>query len=309
MIGIIIDKYKLKPLGGGNDSEAFLTTIEGSRCVLKIFRLFSLKNLLAEIKVMNFLAKFSFPTSKPLTLKSGKQYFFWEKNPAIIYPYIPGKILEKSTVKTGAYRDIGSLMGRIDGSLRNINNIPSIRNKKIIWDLIQFESLKPLLNSLPREYQSLLPIFKKTFADYKTIKKELNNLPHYLILNDVSETNILINRGEINGLLDFSDMVYAPHICNLAVAAAHLCFNDKNWAKKLKALINGYQGHNIVSKRQLKLLPILIRARIVSLIIGNYHQQIIRGDGKKYRKVISKNIKRLKLLNKAPDNEIYEAIQ
>lgn len=309
MIGIVINKYKLKPLGGGNDSEVFLTTIEGSRHVLKIFRLFSLKNVLAEINVMNFLAKFSFPTPKPLTLKNGKQYFFWEKNPAIIYPYIPGKILEGSTIKTGVYRDIGGLIGRIDCSLRNINNIPSIRNKKTIWDLMRFESLKPLFNSLPREYQSILLIFKKTFADYKIIKKELKNLPHYLILNDVSETNVLVNRGELNGLVDFSDMVYAPHICNIAVAAAHLCFDDKNWAKKLKALMDGYQKHNIISKRQLKLLPILILSRIVLLIIGNYHQQIIRGDGKKYRKVISKNVKRLKLLNRVPDNEIYEIIQ
>ena len=265
-----IKKSKLKPLYGGGDSDVFLLECNGKKYILKVYKLFSLRDVLAEIKVMNVLAKYSFSTPRPIKFRNQKQFFFYEEKPAIIYPYFVGKMAKEAEISEKICQEAGRLMAHIDRAMRKIK-IPLVRNKKTEWDLMQFERVWPMLKFLPRRYNYLLPEIEQLFRVYRQNKDLLNELPKHLVLNDVSETNLLVANGKVSGLVDFSDMTYSPHICNLAIAAAHLCFDDKNWQKKLIGLVRAYQKINPLPQKHYKLLPLLIRCRFVTRLVANHY--------------------------------------
>lgn len=303
MPGPFISKANLSFLTGGGDSDVFLLKLGRRRYALKIFRLFSLQDVQAEIKVMNILVKRSFPVPSPLILEGSKQYFLYEGSPAILYPYLPGKTAQQSNITAKIREEAGELLARIDITLRGVN-INSVRRKRTVWDILQFEHLRPVVKLLPQKYKKFATVIGQTFSKYRTGKRKLRKLPRHLILNDGSEGNLLVKNGMVSGLVDFSDMVYAPHVCNLAILAAHLCFDDDNWARNIKAVVNSYQKFNSLPEDHLALFPLLIRVRVAALIVGNYHQQITRGNGRRYQKTIDRNIKRLKRLSVISDEEI-----
>lgn len=298
---MIIINRNLKRIHGGGDSEIFLFKYYNKNCILKIYQFFSPAEVKMEIIVMNHLAKHNFPTPRPIKFENNDQFLFCKNQPAIIYPYIDGQMTKEGKITSKICEETGILMAKIDKKLKKLH-IPNLKGKKTIWDLMQFENVEKLIQFVPTHYQYLIPKIKEVFNGYKKIKPILNKLPKKLILNDISETNLLTKKGRVSGLVDFSDIVYAPYICNLAIAAAHLCFDDKNWQNKLKKLMFGYRKYNKLSQRELTLLPNLVRSRVVTLIIGNLYQQKIRG--KKYDEVIRKNVKKLNFLNKISDKEI-----
>lgn len=298
----MLKKLLFKKLYGGGDSDVFLINTDSRKYVLKIYTMFSLKDVLAEIKAMNILAKQFFPTPRPIKFKNGRQYFFCGGKSAIIYPYLEGCTAGKFKITLRIAGEIGSLAAKIDYFLKH-TDIKSIKKKKTHWDLLRFEDLGPMVNILPGGYEKLIAPIEKVFYNYRLIEKKLKQLPRQLILNDISETNVLVKRGRISGLVDFSDMVYSPRICNLAAAAAHFCFDDKEWAIKLKNLIRSYQKVFPLPQKHLRFLPVLVRARLAALVIGNCYQQKTRK--KDYRQVIDKNAKRLQRAAAIDDNDFY----
>ncbi len=299
-------KILIKKLYGGDDSDVFLFNIDPHKYVFKIYTKFILKDVLAEIKAMNLLAKRFFPTPRPIKFKNGRQYFLCDDKPMIVYPYLEGRIAGKFKITSRIVREIGSLAAKIDLSLKRAD-IKSIRKKKTYWDLLQFGDLAPMLNILPGRYKKLITSIEKIFYEYRLIEKNLKKLPRQLILNDISETNVLIKNGRVSGLVDFSDMVYSPRVCNLAIMAAHLCFDDRNWKAKTKSLVRAYQGYYPIPRKHLKFLPTLIRARVATLVIGNCYQQKTE-KGKKYFSVINKNAKRLNFLGTINDDSILSGL-
>lgn len=297
-----VTREKKQRLYGGNDSDVYLLKRKRGKFVLKVYRFFNLKDILAEIKAMKFLAHYGLPVPNPLKMTNEKFYFFYKDRPAIIYPYLEGGALEKTQITPQTCFQVGELIAWIDLKLKKLE-LPLIKNRKIIWDLMQFGENEHLIKYLSFKHSGLKDDVKTVFIQYKKIKTILNNLPRQLILNDISETNLLTENKKISGLVDFSDMVYAPKICNLAVTASHLCFDSPSWNNKLKQLIRGYKKNNKLSLKELNLLPVLIRMRTVMLILGNYHQQKTRKNSGSCEKAINKNVGRLKLLNTIP-NEI-----
>lgn len=296
------NNLSFKKLYGGSDSDVFLFDFGFGKNVLKIYTFFTLNDVLAEIKIMNFLANKSFPVPHPVEFENRRQYFICGGRPAIIYPYMDGEIAGNFEITPQLCGEIGFLLSRLNSVLGSFN-IKSLRNKKTYWDLMQFEKLMPFIKMLPAKHKKLNPIIKNIFLDYRIAKRKLKPLSKKLILNDVSETNILVKSGCLSGLVDFSDMVYAPRVCDVAIASAHLCFNDKNWPTKISALVKFYQKNNPIPQEELRILPILIRARVVALILGNCYQRKTR-KGKKYFSIIDKNAKRLNFLSTISDDSM-----
>jgi 4-aminobutyrate aminotransferase-like enzyme/Ser/Thr protein kinase RdoA (MazF antagonist)/murein DD-endopeptidase MepM/ murein hydrolase activator NlpD len=102
-------------------------------------------------------------------------------------------------------------------------------------------------------------------------------LPRQAIYNDANDGNILVSGAagarRVTGLVDFGDMVVAPAICDLAVAAAYAMLGKADPVTAALHVVSGYHTVRPVSEEEVRLLPELILARLcLSVTISAWQQ-------------------------------------
>jgi Ser/Thr protein kinase RdoA (MazF antagonist) len=93
----------------------------------------------------------------------------------------------------------------------------------------------------------------------------LTTLPRQLIHNDANEWNIVSGKNSL-GLIDFGDLIHAPRVVGVAVAAAYLAMQSDNPAIAICDLIRGYHSIYPLTSEELALLYDLMRVRIATSI-------------------------------------------
>ncbi len=94
----------------------------------------------------------------------------------------------------------------------------------------------------------------------------LRRLPAQPIHNDANEHNVLVDGGEVRGLIDFGDLCLAPRACGLAVACAYAMAALPVPERQIAALVAGYHEVAPLAPEELALLPDLIRTRLAMSI-------------------------------------------
>ena len=64
--------------------------------------------------------------------------------------------------------------------------------------------------------------------------KNLNNLRFSLTHGDANNYNLVVNKIQVVGLLDYGDMIYAPTINDLAVSLSYALMNKDNLSFNFK---------------------------------------------------------------------------
>jgi 4-aminobutyrate aminotransferase-like enzyme len=107
-----------------------------------------------------------------------------------------------------------------------------------------------------------------------TTLPRLATWPTQLIHNDLNGSNLLLDpaTGEVTGLFDFGDVVAAPRIVDLAVAAAYLVDGSSpaSLFRSLAAIVAGYQSHTSLDSDEIAVLPEIIKARYAMALALNY---------------------------------------
>jgi Ser/Thr protein kinase RdoA (MazF antagonist) len=96
----------------------------------------------------------------------------------------------------------------------------------------------------------------------------LSSLRHQVIHSDLHGDNVLAtdDHKSIAGVIDFGDMVRAPLIMEVAVAAAYLRVADGNPMSLIVPFIAGYNSIIALEEDELDLLFDLVRTRLVATI-------------------------------------------
>jgi hydroxylysine kinase len=102
----------------------------------------------------------------------------------------------------------------------------------------------------------------------------LNQLRAQVIHNDLNPHNVLVcaqNPDRIAGIIDFGDMVQAPLVNDLAVAAAYHPTQAGHALAAMADLVAGYDAEQPLEDEELALLYDLIAARmVVSVAISGW---------------------------------------
>lgn len=93
-------------------------------------------------------------------------------------------------------------------------------------------------------------------------------LRRQLIHNDGNPSNVMVaDDGDVAALLDLGDMVIAPLVQEVAVAAAYLVESDGHPLAAPADLVAGFHATLPLSDEELALLPHLMRARMLTTIL------------------------------------------
>lgn len=191
--------------------------------------------------------------------------------------YLQGQVQQQSTPSLAQRAALGQMLARLDLALQNYRHPASQR--PLLWDLVHGASqIRPLAQAIAlSEKRALALEFLEQYE--REVLPMLPDLRRQVIHNDFNPHNILVSAqdpAQISGILDFGDMVEAPLVCDLAVAASYqvdeaVALGAANAMAPALALIQAYHQNLPLTDAERDVLWTLIALRhILTLAITEW---------------------------------------
>lgn len=182
------------------------------------------------------------------------------------YSYLEGASGSQLLANPQAWHALGRVVARLGIQLAQFDHPAA--HRELLWDTSQVLGIRPMLDALDdhterRMIEKFLNIFDRKVAP------SLADLPHQIIHNDLSPSNLLVDSEGLRpvGILDFGDMVYAPRIAEIAVAASYQMPRCATPMNVLDALVTGYQSEEVLLADE--------RFHIMDLVLARLAQRMV----------------------------------
>ena len=180
------------------------------------------------------------------------------------------------------YTNMGIFLGNLGKGLKNFKH-PSSKHK-LLWDMSHTHLLYELLPNIENEGNK--KIAEKSLLYFtEHIEEPLSQQRTQVIHNDMNPDNVILRSSEsseLAGMIDFGDMVEAPLINDLAVAASYQTVAMNDIFKGTLSLLSGFNRVCPLNADELDLLPGLIMNRIAMSVIICEWRAIDHPENKEY---------------------------
>jgi len=124
------------------------------------------------------------------------------------------------------FESLGVMLAKMNLKLQAFDS-EAIRTREWEWGVQHLHLNKAYLTDIDDAGdRALVTYFFQQFEE--NVSPTLHLLRRATIHNDANEWNVLVNNGEVSGLIDFGDLAYSPLINELAVAISYACFDKEN---------------------------------------------------------------------------------
>jgi 4-aminobutyrate aminotransferase-like enzyme/Ser/Thr protein kinase RdoA (MazF antagonist) len=188
-----------------------------------------------------------------------------------LFERLPGKPLaEVSPQPERLLRSVGTALGRLDRALEGFTHPEQKRFLK--WSAGNARAVveSGLALTAAPERREILSYFLKVIGE--EVEPRLAALPRGVIHNDANDYNLLVNAGELSGILDFGDMIESALVCELANACAYAMFEKKDPWRAARAVAAGYHQARPLDEGEVRLLFPLIATRLAMSVAICAHQ-------------------------------------
>lgn len=182
------------------------------------------------------------------------------------YGYLQGEPGTSLKADAKAWETVGRTAAKLNRELQRFEHPAA--HRKFLWDSCQVLDLQPLLGAVESAAKRAL------IAEFLTLFEQqvlpvIATMAKQIIHNDLSPSNILVDSSGLNlvGILDFGDMVYAPRIAEIAIAASYLMSYCEDPLVVLSQVIHGYT-------QEISLTPIE-REHVLDLVLARLVQRMV----------------------------------
>lgn len=183
-----------------------------------------------------------------------------------IVTHLPGEPLHKVPASPALRRSVGRCLAELDLALADFRH-PG-EDHVLLWDLKRAADLASLQQSIADgAVRDLAARGLKPFLDH--VVPVLGQLPAQVIHNDFNPHNLLADPAmpeAVTGVIDFGDMVRAPRINDVAVAAAYHAGSAEAPLAGIAELVGAYHAASPLLPAEVEVLFDLILARQVATI-------------------------------------------
>lgn len=204
------------------------------------------------------------PTPRVVPTRDGRMILPTPEGALRLLTWLPGTPLAHLPRTPALAAAIGTALGRLDATLASFDHPAA--DHHLLWDIRNTRDLAPLTDALPKDLRPRITAFLAQFA--ARTAPALAQLPRQVIHGDFNPHNLLADPAEparLSGILDFGDMTLSHRICDLAVAASYL-IDPSDPPALLAPLTRAYHQANPLTDNELRLLPDLITARLVTTL-------------------------------------------
>jgi len=191
--------------------------------------------------------------------------------------YLPGVCLARvKPQRPELLESLGAAVARIDQAFGGFTH-PAM-HREFHWDLKHTLRMRELLGHIAdaERRKQVEGIFARFEREVQTA---LPTLRAQVIHNDANDYNVLVSPTDaperrVVGLIDFGDMVHAPVVCDLAVAATYVMLGKRDPIAAAASVVAGYHAMLPLELRELELLFDLICARLaISVTLSAFQHQ------------------------------------
>jgi Ser/Thr protein kinase RdoA (MazF antagonist) len=183
--------------------------------------------------------------------------------------FLPGVPLTEVELDADIARDLGVSLAKIGRGLAQFSH--EAERQTLLWDLQQAPQLKRIVSHIDDE--ALRDRVSRVLDDYESrVAAKLSSLRQQVIHNDANPGNILLGdvlpggMRRIAGIIDFGDLVRAPLINDVAVAASYLRTAGSDTLEFILPFVDGYHRTARLDERELCLLFDLVRTRLATTV-------------------------------------------
>jgi len=191
-----------------------------------------------------------------------------------VLTYVGGAPLNTVARTPALMAGIGDFLARLGLALRTFDH-PASRHE-LLWDLTRAGRVRTLFDHAPAGRRGLLLLHLDRFEE--RVAPRLADLRAQVIHNDLNLQNVVVNpsrHDEIAGVYDFGDMIHAPLINDLAVAAAYQLACGDQPLEPVAAMAAAYHARRPLARLEVDLLPDLIATRmILTVSIGAWRSAL-----------------------------------
>ena len=278
---LVVEQYgfdgKLKLLVSERDQNFRLTRVDGPDCVVKIANSAEDKAVTDfQIQALRHLETNACPVIVPRIIRtrsgalSTSVSHRGSAHALRIVSYVPGCPLEGTAPGAELARQMGRSLAEIDMSLSNFEH--PFDSPVLPWDMQRASDLRGLMSHVvDAELQAMVRECLDDFERYAV--PAFASLRSQIIHNDLSPGNVLVTEGEpisVAGVIDFGDMLRAPLVIDVAIAASYCRTEKEDALSELGAFVAGFDEVTPLEDAELELLYELVRMRIATTITFMY---------------------------------------
>ncbi len=183
-----------------------------------------------------------------------------------VVSYLQGTLLADLSMSPQLAQNLGECAARLDLAMLDFEHPGDC--PQLLWDLQRAAGLRDLLPYI--EEGELRAAVTSCLDDFDArVEPALSALRRQVIHSDLHGDNVLAESQQQNviaGVIDFGDMVRAPLIMEVAVAASYLRSDEEDVLALILPFVVAYNSLLPLQANELKLLFDLVRVRLAATI-------------------------------------------
>jgi ethanolamine-phosphate phospho-lyase len=235
------------------------------------------KHVLEQTRIITLLQK-NLEIALPVAIEIPIEENANEKVHISVSKFISGQCLQSQNITTELLQHIGKTAGTICSALKYVES-DIIKAHQHDWNLRDALSNKPKIKYLTdANDKKIVNHYFDVFAKY-TISEAWLHLPQSIIHGDLNESNIIIEQGKLNGIIDFGDISFAPTVAELAILLTYIMmmFPD-NGLEKASIIIAAFAEKYPLSEAEIEALPLFIAIRLCVSVCNSAQQKAANTD-------------------------------
>ena len=199
-----------------------------------------------------------------------------------VVSYLPGKLLSAVTISPQLAANLGRCAAHLDLALAGFEHAGE--NQALLWDLQRADRLRELLPFVtPPDLNAAVA---RCIDDFEArAKPMLRDLRQQVIHADLHGDNVLVEAEDhdaVAGVIDFGDMLRAPVIMEVAIAAAYLRALEGDALRLIVPFVASFDEVMPLLDIEVELLFDLVRARLAASISILRWRAALRGADDEY---------------------------
>ncbi|HEC41612.1 MAG TPA: aminotransferase class III-fold pyridoxal phosphate-dependent enzyme [Bacteroides sp.] len=187
-----------------------------------------------------------------------------EKKICRMLTFLEGEFMAEVEHTENLFQSFGRSLALMDLDLQPLSNY-TIKARQWEWDIQYLHFNEKLIKYIPEaKNRSLVRYFMQQFRE--NVFPVLPDLKRSIIHNDANEWNVLVNDGEVSGIIDFGDLVYSPQINELAIAITYASFDKKEPLEWASIILKFYHRVLPIEEIEVSVLYYLIAARLCTCV-------------------------------------------
>jgi len=286
---LLLDEYGLEGrtsnLVSERDQNLAVTTAAGERFVLKITSAAEDPRATEfQVSALLHLEGKSLDVGVPRIRRTiaGAATTSIDEHPVRLVGYVPGSLMSEAALSPELASRFGVRLAQLGAALRDYERAES--GQPLLWDMRRAPELRDIVAHI--DDVAMQELVDEVLDEFERVAKPaFTALRQQVIHNDANPANVLVDAAasDVTGFIDFGDMILAPLVIDIAVAAAYLRAETGNELRLIAPFISAYHAVTPLRDSELALLYTLVRTRLATTIAILYWRLADRAPSDPYR--------------------------